>query len=671
MLVQRVNWLYPGNDAGVRFYFDMKKKYPKSFDELWVTTLTGFPPLEAHASCARWFKDFSDTLKSMGVKVSLQLANCIGHGDMIGDTFDCSALADRPDVQPLVGEDGTPARYCFCPNNAAFREYSYQEVAIYAQTVQPDKFWIDDDMRPNNHLPVQYGCFCPDCLAKFGARYGVHFDREQLLQKVLGNGDGLIWRKRWIEFVRDSLKSYLRGLCEAVHAVSPETEFGLQNYCNGSYTGYGLGYLFDEMKAVNGKAPHYRAGGGFYTDHHPNFVLEKGHAIAYQHSFLPYHGVLSPEIECVPNTAFGKTVAGILLETSHYLALGADDMTYNAIDDLNDPFEWHEEKFAQFERMRPYWEKLAAVSKQTTAAGMRYVVSKSAFLKPLQPGDGIRRLSQEHALSAYELLRDGLPIVYDEAEDDVLLLHPDVAAILTDEEVEALKTKNVLTCGESAGILTARGFDLGFRANAVPEKEKGMLTEFYETDGVARTLNGDKKDRFSECYHTSGRFSPYVLEDLPQDALILGKYRHNTKPSDPIGGKIATAVIPMKEGGKWAVFGYTLWRPVKTIAERDRILNVYDFLADCAPARILSPVQASISVRKDRNGAVLAVSLTNCSIGAEEQVKVFVKKPSGINAVFWGQYEKKEPLKMEPIRNGTVVTLPHIAPWSVATVFFE
>ncbi len=665
MLVQRINWLYPGHEAGAEFYLKMLEKYPKSYDEIWVTTLSGFPPLQKHKECAEWFRNFSDELKRRGIKVSLQLANSIGHGDMMGDEYDCSGLTDNPAVGKLVGEDGVEAEYCFCWNNEAFREYTYREVALYAEIVKPDKFWIDDDLRPNNHLPVVNGCFCPDCIKNFNERHSVNFAREELVEKILG--DELVWRERWIEFIKDGLKSFVGGLCEAVHEVSPETEFGYQSCDNGCYTGYGYGYIFDGMMAVNGKAPHYRAGGGYYDEHNLMSMLEKGMKLAYQHSFLSYHGVLSPEIECIPNTAYGKSTAAILLETAHYLALGGHDMTYNVMDDFHDPFEWHEEKFRALEKMRPYFERLGEVSRRTRGDGLCFFVSKKSYNKPLEKGDTISKLNQEYHLSAYNLIRDGLPIVYDESEESVFLLHPDNAAIMAANEVESLKKRNVITCGESIAILKKRGFDLGLTAIPVDEKNKGALREMYEP----HELCGNISDRFCENYYTKGRFEPHVLSDLPEGATVLGRYKHNVRESEPINGSIATALVPLKEGGEWAVFSYSLWKTVKTIAERDRILNVYDALANTAGARVLSPIQATVHIRKDAQGRIHAVSLTNCSVGPQENVRVFVKAPFGEKAVFWGQYAEKRELSVVHKEQGMVVTLPRIEPWSVATVFFE
>jgi hypothetical protein len=297
---------------------------------------------------------------------------------------------------------------------------------------------------------------------------------------------------------------------------------------------------------------------------------------------------------------------------------------------------------------------------------LRYVVSKKAYNKPLKKGEGIKKLAEENYLYAYELQRDGLPIVYDEMEDNVCLLHPMIAAILSKDEVEDLKSKNVITCGESIRILNERGFNIGFDSIAVPEADRGAVLEIYEED----ELNGTLKKTYLENHYTAGRFESHELVNLPKGTRVLGRYKHNFSNENAINGKVATAIVPMNEGKKWAVFGYSLWKVVKTISERERILNVYDALANKAFARILSTEQAAINIRRDENGFVRAISLTNCSIGVEENIKVFVKKPFGCKAVFWGQYHARQEIAMEAVEDGFVVTFPRIEPWSVATVFF-
>ena len=40
-------------------------------------------------------------------------------------------------------------------------------------------------------------------------------------------------------------------------------------------------------------------------------------------------------------------------------------------------------------------------------------------------------------------------------------------------------------------------------------------------------------------------------------------------------------------------------------------------------------------------------------------------------AVFWGQYHPKQDIIVKEVKDGVVVTIPQLAPWSVGTIFFE
>ena len=88
-------------------------------------------------------------------------------------------------------------------------------------------------------------------------------------------------------------------------------------------------------------------------------------------------------------------------------------------------------------------------------------------------------------------------------------------------------------------------------------------------------------------------------------------------------------------------------------------------------ARILSYEQAIINIRQDENNNVKAVSITNCTIGTQEDVKVLIRKPCGEKITFQGQYEDFMELGFEKSEEGIIVTIPKIAPWSVATVFIS
>ena len=665
MLIQRFGSREQIDENYVQEFINIKEKFPKALEGVWLSTLYGFPQLEVHKQYAEKLKAITKKLRDKGIKVSMQLANSIGHGSYMADYYDCSGIVEGDKkAQPLIGDDGTEGIATFCWNNNIFRSYLRQEVKAYCSTIKPDILWIDDDFRANNHFPVNYGCFCPDCIAKFNAIYGSSFDRESLVETILYKD--VEWRKKWINFIKDGLSSLMKEVCEEVHACSPETEFGLQNFCNGAYTGYGHSYLFEQMKAVNGKIPHYRAGGGTYKDHNPNDILVKNVYITYQHSFIEKGGLMYPEIENSPYVAFGKTPAGTAFETSYYLANGANGMTYAMMMHLTEPVSWHYKEYELFNKMRPYWDKLMEVSNRTNATGMVYFMSKHACEKTLKQGDGIAQLAEENVLECLPLYRDGFPIVFDDCDNGVYLLRPEVAEYISFEEFNELKSKNVITCGETIAILAKRGFKLPISATAVCDSDNN-LKEVY-TDDV---LNGNLIKVYGDSSFEQGRFCPHVLDAGNTNARVLGHFKFIFDRPNGVDGKVCTLITELEEGGKWGIFGHTIWRGVKNFTERERILNVADYISGGLSARILSCEQAVISIRQNKHNQVEAVSITNCTIGYEESIKVLVRKPCGKKATLQGQYVDLQELPCEPCEEGVIVTIPVISPWSVATVFFE
>ncbi len=67
-------------------------------------------------------------------------------------------------VEKMVGHNGTVADYCFCWNGKHFREYTYSYIKEYVKRIKLYCVWVDDDLRASNHNPVEYGCFCDECI---------------------------------------------------------------------------------------------------------------------------------------------------------------------------------------------------------------------------------------------------------------------------------------------------------------------------------------------------------------------------------------------------------------------------------------------------------------------------------------------------------------------------
>ena len=96
-----------------------------------------------------------------------------------------------------------------------------------------------------------------------------------------------------------------------------------------------------------------------------------------------------------------------------------------------------------------------------------------------------------------------------------------------------------------------------------------------------------------------------------------------------------------------------------------------DISNNALPARLESLVQAVVLPRRNNEGKVVCVSITNCTIGESGELKLRIRKPAGEKFSFASQYNGEQTLTYEKDGNDYIVTLPSLHPWSVGTVFVD
>ena len=645
------------------------KDYPGSVDEVWLATTYGFPPLDVHFDNARRLAGIAKRYRAAGIAVSLQLSNSIGHGQYMSSR-DCSGLVGVPGVEPLVGEDGMVAPYCFCWWGESFRQYLLDEVEAYVRQIRPDALWIDDDFRADNHNPAKYGCFCDQCIARFNRTYGTAYDRPALLASVLhGSAED---KTRWLTFLREGLCDLMRVLCHRVRATSPETVIGLQN-ANHGYTGFGLGFLYDVIREETGHDPLTRPGGGAYNDHDPGDIVRKSLAIAYQRASMPsYIRVIAPEIENLPFNYSGKSPAGTAFETSLYLADGSTDMTYSMMMSTPEPEAFYRRYYQLFSEHRAYWEALGALSRRSVGGGITRVISREGYLRTLRADAGLADFASEPYIGGTDLLlRTGLPLTYDRAGKTPLLLTPAMAVMLSDREIRELLTQPVMTDGETLDILQKRGYFDNISLQKLTPEATLRVREHYEKHP---TTEGLIQDFFAPSYFVQGKREAYTFADIPAGAEILGTYETTSglppfyEGAYPHG--ICSFITDTPGGGRWAVFGIGLWKGNIPSSRLFHLLRVADALGErTLPVRPETPEQVMLLPRVSADGEkTLAVSAVNLTIAPVTGMTLRIRRAAGAPC-FMGQYQTPGALPATPDGDDLLVTLPSLAPYSVSTVF--
>ena len=220
------------------------------------------------------YRAFFKRLQAQGVEMQVNLSTTIGHADH-----------HRQDEMPfptMVDADGTGCEVSACPRSDAFKRYLHNTVSRYA-VLKPKVFWIDDDFRLYFHAPVDHGCFCDDCVAKFNALHGFVFDRSTLHTAIARDAteNGISIRAAWQAFNRSAILDLVTIIEQAVHAVDD---------------GIIIGYMQVNPELVIYECPHYkefielsknrngevwfRHGSGFYTDRDPLGAAAKNVSIA-------------------------------------------------------------------------------------------------------------------------------------------------------------------------------------------------------------------------------------------------------------------------------------------------------------------------------------------------------------------------------------------------------
>ena len=414
----------------------------------------------------------------------------------------------------------------------------------------------------------------------------------------------------------------------------------------------------------------YRPGAGAYNDHDPWAIVDKVYNLSYQASLLPdFVKVICPEIENIPHSSMSKTMHGAALEAAMNLANGATDISFAMLGELPEEMGFYEEGLKLFAEQSDYWERLSEVSKGSVGGGVCYAKSRLAHLRQMKPEENMLDFNTENFSDAIPMTRLGIPLTYSDA--DVKILHPTALSQMNDDEICGLLSQNAITDAQGAEYIQSRGFDLGLEIRNADVIEHLIMREEYTDEPIKR---GFAETNFASIF-AKGYGKNGFITKIPTDAIVLGRYLGHELlspmtdyPDAPYG--YSSVVINTKLGGRLAVMACGLWKLTCHTTQRDRLLDVIDYLG-YTPARLLTPHQAIIMPRVDGDGKTLAVSVTNCTVAYPEGIKIKIRNPKVKSFKFVSQYDGEMLLDYEECEDGCIVTLPKLSAWSICTVFCD
>ena len=676
MLTQRLPVFLPEENAeNIKFideFINAVKKNPDSCHEVWLSTSLGYPTIERHREIAEYYLTISEKFKSAGIRVSIQINNTMGHGYTI-KLRDCSGLVyPGSDIETLYSEDGTTSPYSFCWRGEKFIKYNVEAAKAYAK-VKPFRVWFDDDLRARNHEPITYGCFCPSCIEKFNDKYSHKYTREELVKEI--NRGNIETRKEWIEFLREGLYNFTYTITKAMSEVSPETSFALQTGANHKYSGYGFDFLLGAMRDASKKSVGIRPGGGAYDDNEPSVFLKKARTLEYISSTVPdYVDDIRPEIDNIPDVAYGKSVNGVAFESDLYFAHGAYSMSYAMMNRTHEPMSYHEKEFAAFSKHYPYFKRLSDINKRTKSSGVELFSSKESYLRPLREKERDFGYEMEYLDIGFSPVL-GIPQTFKTGDKHpVYALAAPNARGLTDKDIEMLLGSSVIADGASVKMLIDRGYDV-FGIDVFPVQSI-LLDEVFVSGHEAN--RGICAPRWGKLINYEDGYAFIPKKDGAEPIAVYDGANKFVSPlfdnkKYPFG--ISAVTLTTSRGGKWAVYGHKLWSYLQSFARRNQILNAIDFISDkkTLKARLDCPLKADILPRITDKNKIAAVSIVNATVGESGEMPIIIRDPEKLRFSFASGDKNTEELRFEKTKNENEyrVFMPSIPGWSVGTVFCE
>ena len=387
----------------------------------------GDPAFDKASVLAARFRRLKALLAGSGVRCGILLQATMGHG-WVPDS--------RTPYQKVTSEDGRE-RYTFCPLVTDFLAYIRGQIATLAAE-RPDFFMLDDDTRL---ITGRNGCYCPLHIAAMARRTGRAFTRETLAAAVHGEPETA---RLYNGLLRDSILVLARAIREELDKVDPATP------CSFCCCSKDVRHAADIARALAapGQELVIRLNNGRYLSETLRDVPGWIHRTAAQVAVLRDEATILAEPDTCPHNRYSTSATLLHMHLSMSLLEGCGGAKF-----------W-------ITRMGGYepaaglaYRRVLAENKGFYRALAELGVRWGGVRIPLtsQPDYSLppRSINQDWAASV--LGRFGVPYAHSADEAAVTVLTED-AAILADDEIRAILSRNALLDGYAARILTDRGF---------------------------------------------------------------------------------------------------------------------------------------------------------------------------------------------------------------------
>ena len=472
-------------------------QYPGAFaDGIIIATFAGLKIGPEEVRDFEKQKAFIKRMKARGTEVQICISSTIGHKDKL--------TADN-DFPKMVGSNGKAAKAMACPRSAPFADYLRDLFRRYAE-LGPTVIWIDDDFKMAHHPPVDFACFCDDCIARFGEEYGVKLARKDLKAAILAdsNVDGVRVRAAWRKYSQKALVDVAGIVADAVHAVDDKIIIGFM-CCNPE----GQAYAAFDFKSIIERARNrdgvvwFRQGSGTYTDFTPYTdvnIVSKNIAIGRYCAATEGPGVvnLTEEVTC-PYNRRTKSLRITFLEAALNVGFaGADGVTYDAIKPNLDEQLRDDAIIADIHRRRGELDRMRALIEGKRQLGVYPFYSPDIWLANGKE----KSLWNMQTLGTEDwkpLVYIGVPFTFREKDASLLLLSGASARAMPKERLAAWRKRGVIADATAANEVGRGGKTFVFGKGAWGKHVWGRKESLKIKDELDKLAGGRMPSRVDTC----------------------------------------------------------------------------------------------------------------------------------------------------------------------------
>ena len=601
-----------------------------------------------------------DMLRAIGIpSVGLNILETVGQLDEGWDWL------DPVPFQTMVGHDGSTSFGMMCIRSKEYRNYIRYKYMRYAQS-RPDFIWLDDDIRPGGHKPVDYPCFCHNCITEFNQRMHTSFCREELV-RALDSADGGELRQAWTGFIREGYDDLMNIIRETVHRVDPAIQLGLMTIQVHGDT-YGQADHIGLLRALD--ASKIRPGEGFYDDYTPADFALKALYVADQLRECPPIQDRQYELEDFPGMG-KKSVRMHMIELTAGLLSGCNGAALNfhpAFDPDETPSLSTDGLLSAMVQHRQQWHHMVRAGDSWKLYGGTVAFDKLFDAKYPADGDWFQGKARKCWEREISFFAKGLPYTPYAENAAWFALSEEMADVLDDDQIRRILAKGAWLDGGAVSRLCRRGFGDLIGCEIERSYSSGMR-ETFNSDPRNGAMRGRVRDVYQTFYRWNDGYTTVYSLRTDKDATVLSTLSSIT------GVECGTAgcAYENKLGGRVICCGYLPWRLPELTRRNDQIRQYADWLSrDAMPVRLynVNRVFPLYKRSEDKHGFMLM--LVNCCLDATEAFSVRVDAvPQGKILQYDTGGAAHEFSAWQPSENGTLLQIPSMQPWEYTVLLCE